>query len=159
MQRILEREPLKTRAFRELILQPQSELAGFRRFLRTAGYAVRAEDMVWEDGKFYPVIRAVPKPFKEEVTQPKEEEAGRELEDRYGPCLLKQKHPVLLSYLKEERENLRRLIQTLEEACESKKAAERLTELLREMGYTQEAIELCSTETKRRVGNNGKNNH
>ena len=144
MQRILEREPQKTKAFRELILQPQSELAGLRRFLRSEGYAVRAEDMVWEEGKYYPVIKALPGALERSTKSLEETETDRELEDRYGSCLLREKHPVLLSYLKEEREALGRLIQTLEEAGESKRAAKRMEELSKEMGYTQEAIRLCS---------------
>ncbi len=144
MQRILEREPQKTKAFRELILQPQSELAGLRRFLRSEGYAVQAEDMVWEEGKYYPVIKALPGALERSTKSLEETETDRELEDRYGSCLLREKHPVLLSYLKEEREALGRLIQTLEEAGESKRAAKRMEELSKEMGYTQEAIRLCS---------------
>ena len=40
MQRILEKDPSKSGDFRELILQPQSEIAYFRKFLRDAGYRI-----------------------------------------------------------------------------------------------------------------------
>jgi tRNA (adenine22-N1)-methyltransferase len=45
---------------RELILQPQSEIAGVRRWLAENGWQIVLEDMVLEDGKFYPMFRAVP---------------------------------------------------------------------------------------------------
>lgn len=58
MRRILEAEREKTDSFREMILQPQSEIEKFRRFLRENGYGILDEEMVEEDGKFYQVIRA-----------------------------------------------------------------------------------------------------
>lgn len=58
--RILEKSLAAARQMRELILQPQSELHMVRGWLRGYGFAIEAEDMVWEDGKFYPMMRAVP---------------------------------------------------------------------------------------------------
>ena len=45
---------------RELILQPQSELEEVRRFLWEQGYVTEAEEMVLEDGKYYPMMRLRP---------------------------------------------------------------------------------------------------
>ena len=59
MQRILAQYPSKARDFKELILQPQSEISFFRRFLRNEGYSIVWEDMILEEDKFYPVIKAV----------------------------------------------------------------------------------------------------
>ena len=42
---------------KELILQPQSEIESVREFLREKGYTILAEDMVLEDGKFYPMMK------------------------------------------------------------------------------------------------------
>lgn len=97
MRRILETEREKAASFRELILQPQSEIEQFRRFLRESGYAIADEEMIEEDGKFYQVIRAVPG-RKEETT----EDELCKLEDRYGPILLKKRTPVFLSFLERE---------------------------------------------------------
>ena len=44
---------------KELILQPQSEIGHFRRFLAENGYTVIKEDIVEEDGKYYPMMKAV----------------------------------------------------------------------------------------------------
>lgn len=140
MQRILCRETAKARSFRELILQPQSELKAFRGFLREEGYSILWEDMIEEDEKFYPIIKAVPR----EQTAAKEENHNcRELEDRFGPVLLKRKHPVLIAYLEREREGAERLRALLEESRGSEKAAERLEEHKKETEYIEEALKLC----------------
>lgn len=100
---IMEAEKEKAASFRELIFQPQSELEEFRRFLRMQGYCLTEENMIEEDGKFYPVMKAVK---CEEKTIPygdSEEEIWQQrMEDRYGPILLKKKSPVLYRYLERE---------------------------------------------------------
>jgi tRNA (adenine22-N1)-methyltransferase len=48
------------RSAKELILQPQSEIAAVRRYLREHAYRIAAEDMVFEDGKYYPMMRVIP---------------------------------------------------------------------------------------------------
>lgn len=40
-----------------LVLQPQSELPKVRRFLMENGYVTEREEMVMEDGKYYPMMR------------------------------------------------------------------------------------------------------
>ena len=42
---------------KDLILQPQSELKEVRRFLCNEGYEIVDEDMVLEDGKYYPMMK------------------------------------------------------------------------------------------------------
>lgn len=96
MMRILEAEREKTDSFQELVLQPQSEIERFRRFLRENGYRILDEKMLAEDGKFYQVIRAAvgcPENSVDELCK---------LEDRYGPILLRKKTPVFLSFLERE---------------------------------------------------------
>lgn len=130
MMRILEAEPEKTGSFRELVLQPQSELERFRHFLRESGYLILDEEMVEEDGKFYQMIRAAGKNALSvkldcddvcgvaegngTVCLRLKESAGGQafsgiskdelckLEDRYGPILLRKKTPVFLSFLERE---------------------------------------------------------
>lgn len=41
------------------VLQPQSEIESVRRFLHAEGFRITAEDMVKDDGKFYPMMKAV----------------------------------------------------------------------------------------------------
>ena len=60
MASILQQESKKAHSLKELILQPQSEIPIFRTFLKDAGYEIVAEDMVEEEGKFYPMMKVVP---------------------------------------------------------------------------------------------------
>lgn len=50
-------------SMKQLILQPQSELAEVRSYLRKKGYLIDKEDLVYEDGKYYPMMRALPGAF------------------------------------------------------------------------------------------------
>lgn len=43
----------------EFVLQPQSDISSVRRCIREIGFCIVDEDMVEEDGKFYPMMRAV----------------------------------------------------------------------------------------------------
>lgn len=115
MVKILETDRVKTASFRELILQPQSELEQFRRFLRTQGYLLTAENMIEEDGKFYPIMKAV-KGLEKTLTL---EESSKlpwqiKMEDRYGPVLLQSKHPVLYRYLEREARILKEILKQIE---------------------------------------------
>ena len=58
--RILGQKPELTNQFREILLQPQSEIGEVRRYLAVHGCSIVQETCTEEDGKFYPVIRAVP---------------------------------------------------------------------------------------------------
>lgn len=107
MMRILEEDREKTASFRELILQPQSEVEKFRRFLRKSGCRILDEEMIGEGGKYYQVIRAVCGVAPEEGTSsdgcagvPGDELC--KLEDRYGPVLLRKKTPVFFGFLERE---------------------------------------------------------
>ncbi|MCH5248672.1 MAG: SAM-dependent methyltransferase [Lachnospiraceae bacterium] len=122
MMNILEKDAEKTASFKELILQPQSELQQFRCFLRSQGYMITDENMIEEGGKFYSVIK-VAKAAEREVasevfdgvseekfgdvepckTLPSEESFNgdwhKDMADRYGPVLIANKHPVLCKYI------------------------------------------------------------
>ena len=47
-------------SLKECILQPQSEIGKVRKFLIAHACAIVEENMVYEDGKFYPMMRVVP---------------------------------------------------------------------------------------------------
>lgn len=116
MMRILDENREKAASFRELVLQPQSEIEKFRRYLRESGYRILDEEMLEEDGKFYQVIRAMggrasggSEGQRAEsalsntggCTDATEDELCK-LEDRYGPVLLRKKTPVFISFLDRE---------------------------------------------------------
>ena len=71
--RILNAFPRKVRKLDQLILQPQSELYEVRKYLAENGFRITAEDMVFEDGKYYPMMQVVP---EEAGMQAVQEEAG-----------------------------------------------------------------------------------
>lgn len=144
MQRILEEGREKTAAFRELILQPQSEIGGFREFLRSGGYQTVAENMIEEEGKFYPMMKVVPVQNMVSCTgsffeDPQEDTAeasadsgafcrNRKLFDRFGELLLKGGSPVLYRYLNYRRECLEEIRRTLA-ANGGSRASQRLLEV------------------------------
>lgn len=137
MQKILGREPEKTGSLKELILQPQSEVPSFRHFITHAGYRIAEENMVLEEGKFYPVIRAA-----------RDEKAGQlsEMEARFGPLLLRKKHPVLKKYLAAEWEKKVKIEQELMAAPWGGRINRRLEEIRKEMDYVRAAIKLVGAE-------------
>ena len=130
--KILSDYPEKVKSLRYLVLQPQSELSFVRGCLRRQGFVIRKEDMILEDGKFYPMMLVETEtcgegsgknPERNGQTSRKkatgaEHESSRcdpgedpgaasdrraayreSLEDEFGPCLIRDNHPVLLQYL------------------------------------------------------------
>lgn len=118
----------------QLVLQPQSEISEVRSFLRESGFVIDKEDMIFEDGKYYPMMHVVPCTFgKQEkqiadnlaekckkkniqhtgemippdISEISKEEAEKLLrvQDTYGPYLLEKAHPVLKKYLLWQKEN------------------------------------------------------
>lgn len=110
MMRILTDDREKTDSFRELILQPQSELEWFRRTLHAEGYCVSAENMIEEDGKFYPMMRAVKAETKDGGSV---DENLQKLEFRYGSLLLRNRSPVLIRFLEKEQKNYEKILDSL----------------------------------------------
>lgn len=138
MQRILEEGREKLVLMRELILQPQSELSAFRAYLRRAGYVTVAEDMVYEDGKYYPMMKVAPG-----KRQAVEEIADRHaLEDRFGRLLLTGRHPALRQYLLAAQENNRQILERLRQsAADGGRTAGRRRELEEEQRLIYLALE------------------
>ena len=93
MEKILSEGEETRKGFRELILQPQSDIPHVRKFLFENGYQIVNEEMVLEEGKFYPIMKAVP-------GNPDREWTKEELE--FGRFLLEKRHRVLKQYLERE---------------------------------------------------------
>ena len=102
--RILRDAPQFFAAGKELILQPQSEWFKVRHFLHDAGYRIRQEWFLKEEGKYYVVIKASSAPSGTLEAYPDE------LSYRYGALLLQEKHPVLQEYLLQELKKKRQII-------------------------------------------------
>lgn len=145
MEAILTRGSKKTAWMKEFIFQPQSELAQFRSFLRENGYVVVQEDMVFEDDKFYPMMRAVlQKKNSEKVSLEMRTASGEEIElwDLYGQLLLQERHPVLKKYLDYQKEKLLKLRRELTKVSgQSEKGKQRLAELEQELLRNRQALD------------------
>ena len=83
------------RSAKELILQPQSDIPHFRRFVMQNGYQIIQEEMILEDGKFYPIMKVVQHEGEQPAVWSREEEM-------FGRLLLERKHPVLKLYLERD---------------------------------------------------------
>lgn len=127
--RILEEGKEIFRQLKEFVLQPQSELSKVRRYLCENGYEVIAEDMVHEDGKFYPMMK---------VTNGEAIEYNA-IELRYGKHLLEQKHPVLKTFLEKEVQAKEQILKKLDMQSGMHIEA-RKEELRRELAEVKEAI-------------------
>ena len=118
----------KVRGMKELILQPQSEIGMVREFIRREGFVLADEDMVEEDGKYYPVMRIeVGRQTKKvsdtatlsdttTVSDTAVSEKMQAVLDKYGPVLLTKKNQVLKEYLVREEVLLGEIKRKLEES-------------------------------------------
>ena len=89
----------------EFVLQPQSELWKVRKYLCENGYCITAEDMVIDDGKYYPMMKVI----KGQAP------AYDAVELRYGKKLIEKKNPVLLQFLEREHRAKTLILQNLEQ--------------------------------------------
>ncbi len=110
---------------KELILQPQSELLYFRKSVRDMGFVCEAEDMVLEDGKFYPMGRYVYKGVKASD----DDDMAVGLYDKYGQHLLENKNEVLRMYLEKEKKSIEGIVESLNNASDSDERVKRLAEV------------------------------
>ena len=125
------------RSVDELILQPQSELGKVRKFLRENNFEIIDEDMVIEEGKYYPMMKVIP---VDEIALweilPKEVIPAC---DMYGPYLLKNGNPSLRKYLVKQHKQLTKILKELEKQPESKAISKRIKEVQKEITLNESA--------------------
>ncbi len=131
--RILEDGKEVAKSLKELILQPQSELEKVRRYLLQNGYRIIDENMVLDEGKYYPMMKIQPC-SEEEV----EEYAPEEL--KYGKWLLQKANPVLKQFLEKEIQIDSEILAALT-SQDSTRARTREQELQTEINEIKEIIE------------------
>lgn len=138
MEKILTEGAEVRESFQELILQPQSDIGHFRHFIRENGWEIVKEDIILEEGKFYPMMKAV-KSLEKELPP------YTAAEEWFGKLLLEQRHPVLKQYLERElrlrEEILDRLLQ-----APSETAARRMKEIQEEKQLVLAALERYESE-------------
>ena len=122
----------KVKKMQELILQPQSEIHLVRAFLREQGFYIDREDMVFEDGKYYPMMHVLVHSDKKNEDNP--------VLDKFGPMLLKEKNPILGDYLNYTKNTLDEIEQKLTAETKTDKIEKRMTELKIQQKEVEDAI-------------------
>lgn len=125
------------RKVRELILQPQSELRKVRKFLREHKYKIVDEDMVLEEGKYYPMMKVIP--VEEDNFWKNKPDSIIIPCDMYGPILLKNGNPTLRKFLVKQHKQLTQILQSLEKQPESDAILERKKEVMEEISINESA--------------------
>ncbi len=131
---ILAASPEVVQNAQELILQPQSEIMQFRLGLTKMGCKIVAEDLVIEDEKYYPIMKAV-----------KGEMVLNDLEALYGPVLLRDHNPGLAEYLQWQHKYLTNLLSTLK-GSGTDKSKMRSAEVMQELKMNEAAIALMEKQ-------------
>lgn len=136
MQRILTAEPEKPKSFQEMILQPQSELREFRKFLRDFGYEIIEERIVWEEGKYYFPMKVVKGNPKCDASE------KQELYDRFGKGLLLAKEPLLKEFLLEQKRIQKEILENLSAAvpANEERLAQRKMQVEEDLGAIEAAL-------------------
>ena len=159
MERILTDGRSVRNSFSELILQPQSDIPHFRRFIQSEGWEITEEKMVEEDGKFYPMMRVVPGEnvhsslklnvdsfpkntsvkaassenlHADEWAEMPENPAAYTLEEAFGKYLLQEKNQVLYHYLQRESRIRSQILDQLETAPKAEAVTARILEVKEE---------------------------
>ena len=112
------------------ILQPQSEIQKVRKYLIDNQYQIVDEDIVEEDGKYYPMMKVI-NGLSEEY---------HDIELRYGKILLQKKSPILLQFLDKEIRTKEQILNNLEV---TEQAQERRYALRQEIAEARAAYLRC----------------
>ena len=133
--RILQESPEVTASLKECILQPQSEISKVRAFLLQEGFSIIQEDMVEEEGKYYPMMKVLPPgTFEDSLTNVWEME-----ELQYGKFLLENRHPVLKDFLLREKGIRERLLDDLS-GHQGERLQQRSQEIQQELVLIEKSI-------------------
>lgn len=137
-----------------LVLQPQSELREFRSYLMSHGFAILAEDMVFEDGKYYPMMKVQKlREWTQSGNSGKKSCATggiaySEMELRFGPLLLKKRHPVLKEFLLWQEGKKQVILEGLSQPEDtpkgeaSQRKRQRIARIEEELSYIRQAIKV-----------------
>ena len=124
-----------------LVLQPQSHYHSVRRWLYDNGFSILKEDICREDDKFYQCIKAA----RSDSGMVKEKPSSAEL--YFGPCLLKNRHPVLKEFLEIEYRKKKYLLEQIGKSTNPASLVRR-AEVEELFGIICEACILCGAVTE-----------
>lgn len=131
--RILGAYPAVSKSIQEIILQPQSEIAKVREYLLNSGFSIVDEDMVVEEGKYYPMMKVC-------VSEEKCFSMWNDAELEFGKVLLEKKHPVLYQFLNRELHIREDILKKLNKQ-DGERIAARYRELQQEIATIQKGLE------------------
>lgn len=150
---ILSRHIHIARDVTELILQPQSEIYEVRNFLHREGFETVAENLVLEDGKYYPMIKArYRRQDESEAKNTKEvsdiqdgekkeqRQAPTEAELYFGALLIKAKHPHLKAYLLREQQLQKNILKQLSQQEATPKITQRRDEVAHYLKIVEDTL-------------------
>lgn len=103
--KILEESREVLQSVERFVLQPQSEIHLVRRYLHENGFCICAEDMVRDEGKYYPMMLACHGI----------QEKWDEREYRFGKYLLQEKNVCLWEFLNKEQASCKTILAELEQ--------------------------------------------
>lgn len=96
------------------ILQPQSEPGLVRKTIRDLGFSIEEENMVLEDGKYYGMLRAVPRSLILEETQNDSCPFHQDVLDQYGTYLIQNGNPCFLDFLQYQINQTKQILENLQ---------------------------------------------
>lgn len=136
METILEKGEGIVRHMKQLVLQPQSDFLSFRHFLYVNQYEIVAEDVVFEDGKYYHVFSVEP---NSEIAEADFHRLKDE-EKRYGTYLFEKPSSVFKQFLEYEKRICEQVNSQLLLAKDCEKTSERRKEVENKMKIIQSAL-------------------
>lgn len=137
--RILQEGLARLGYFEELILQPQTEADAVRGFLRENEYIIVDEDFVTEDGKNYPIIKALyRKCVNDEILSlqypdcalVKEGTYSLLQEDLFGPVLLRKRPMDFVAYMKQKKVKTEEIFQKITQPEKKKEMKDYMEQLI-----------------------------
>lgn len=152
--KILETHRDVTDSFEEIIVSPQSMIKEFRLGLLEGGYKILKENMVYDEGKYYLIMKIVSKaddskPNNENFVEDIKKVIGdsdtdfdlisAELEANYGKYLIAHKNKVFVDFLLKEKSINERILVSLDK----EKHKERFLEISRKNMLNRIAYDMC----------------
>ena len=142
MEKILTEGREQAQGFAELILQPQSEIPHFRTFLMDEGYLLLDENIIYEEGKYYFMmkVRWLGAMTDDAVRQKvgdswKTEGLDPGLAEKFGPLLLSRRDRILREYLEWMLTERKQIVGRMEQKADADKIADEITLITRALDW------------------------
>ena len=132
MECILGRDDGILSSVKELVLQPQSDITDLRQWLHMKGWQIVCEDIVFDSGKYYPMMKAVRGPYISYTIE----------EYYYGRLDIQQSLPVLEQYIEKDLRTEEQILESIL-AYGKDMLVTRAEFTQRTIGHIQKALDNC----------------